>query len=62
MKKYSKPNIYRGANVVYYLSIGLETWCQYAHPLTITEDKPQMFFAAKIIHEFFLQQRICGKF
>lgn len=57
MKKYSKPTIWTGISAVYFLSINLETWCEFLIPATINEDKPQIVFAAKIIHNFFLQQR-----
>lgn len=62
MKKYRKPTIVTGIDAVYFLSIGLETWCEYFKPVTIAVDKPQMVLAAKILHEYCYQQKFKGWF
>lgn len=62
MKKYFKPSIHTGIDTIYSLSIGLETWTQYLTSMTIEEDKPQMFLAARILHAYCLQQKFKGWF
>lgn len=56
MKKYFKPRIETGIAAIYYISIGLETWCECAHPVTIEKDKAGMVLAAKILHRHMFNQ------
>jgi hypothetical protein len=57
MKKYYKPNIYTGIDAIYFISIGLETWCKYKDTSKVVENKPQMVMAAKILHAYCFQQK-----
>lgn len=56
MKKYFKPRIETGIAAIYHISIGLETWCHFAHPVTIEKDKAEMVLAAKILHRHMFNQ------
>lgn len=52
MKKYYSPKIQTGKVAIYSLSVALESWIKFIRPQDVTEDKPQMLEAAKIIHQY----------
>lgn len=57
MKKYFKPRTETGIDAVYSLSIGLETWTKCLSDICLEDDKPQIYLAARILHEYCFQQK-----
>lgn len=60
MKKYYRPKIYLGIDAVYYLSIALVAWINSLTPRNCEEDKPQIYLAANLMHQFCLEERFKG--
>ena len=60
MKKYYSPKIYLGIDAVYYLSVALEAWTKTLTPRNCEENKPQIFLAAKFMHQFCFEERFKG--
>lgn len=60
MEKYLKPEIYRGVDAMYELSIALEVRADNMHPFCFDYDKIHIFEAAKLFHSYFRAQKFKG--